>query len=134
MERSSMPTKTVIRFVASARTIMPVIDPSRSVWYSPDPASRTAAARSDRRTVTSPATRKSADSPSASVSAVRAPEMIGFRSPGSHTQIRRPKAVSSEPAVSAGMSARCTSREGRSPASITRMEPPTVAISGDSAL
>jgi hypothetical protein len=83
---------------------------------------------------TRPATKNSIDVPSASVSASRAPSIIGSRSPGSQIQMTRPIAVSSETAVRKGTATVCTKRPRSNPTNSTTIEPPTVAISGESSL
>jgi hypothetical protein len=72
--------------------------------------------------------------PSASVSTVSEPSMIGSWTPGSQIQIVSPIAVSSEIPVSAGTRIVCTKRPRNRPTISTMTEPPTVAISGESAL
>ena len=72
--------------------------------------------------------------PSERVSTASAFSMIGVVSPGSQTQIDSPIAAPSEASVSTGTSVRCTNRPGSSPAIQTTIEPPTRAISGESAL
>ncbi len=68
------------------------------------------------------------------MSTVSAPSMIGCFTPGSQTQIDRPIAVSSETTVISGTSTICTVRPRNRPTISTTIEPPTVAISGDSSL
>jgi hypothetical protein len=68
------------------------------------------------------------------VSTVSDPSRIGVRTPGSQIQIVRPMAVRSEILVSAGTSSVWTARPRNRPTISTTIEPPTVAISGDSSL
>ena len=72
--------------------------------------------------------------PRASVSTVSEPSMIDFCTPGSQIQIVSPIAVSSEIVVRAGTAMCCTKRPRSSPTINTTIDPPTVAISGESSL
>jgi hypothetical protein len=72
--------------------------------------------------------------PTPSVSTASAFSLIGALSPGSQTQIESPIAAPNAASVSTGTSTRCTKRPGNSPAIQTTIEPPIVAISGESAL
>ena len=60
--------------------------------------------------------------------------MIGAVSPGSQTQIVSPMAAPREASARNGTSTRCAKRPRIRPAIHTKIEPPTVAIRGESAL
>ena len=80
-----------------------------------------------------PARHTSIVMPSESASTASAPWMIGLVSPAPQSQIASPMAVSSATAVSAGTSVTRTKRELNSPTISTTTDPPTTAISGESA-
>ena len=124
----------MIRLSASASTTIPAIDPSRSAKYSPWPASRTARARSESSTAAIPAMYTSTEIPSESGSTASAPSMIGSLSPGSQIHTDSPIAVKSVAAVRRGTIVSRAKRERSRPTISTISEPPSTAISGDSAL